>query len=204
MNVFYEILYFVGFTPWERAASHPAARKMILELFDNVEAGRERPFGKALDIGSGRGHWSAELACRGWEVTGVDLTARAVEQAKAYAAAQAADVRFLLGDITALDPGQIGNDYKLIWDFGTVHGLSGSQQKEVGRGVSSIAAEDAVILMMAWTPAIRGPLPSGMSVQDVEKAYDGWKVKETVQFDASGLPKPLRAVDPKIYRLVRS
>jgi hypothetical protein len=60
-----------------------------------------------------------------------------------------------------------------------------------------------VLLMLAWAPGNRGPLPGGMSREDIESAYEGWKVTDVEPFDATGLPKPLRKVDPKIYRLER-
>jgi len=203
MSIFYKFAYLVGFTPWERAASHPPVKKVILELFDREEAARGKPLGKALDIGCGRGHWSVELAKRGWEVTGVDLEPRAVEKAKELAEEEGVDVRFFVGDITALDPDVIGEGYKLIWDFGTVHGLTKDQQDAVGRGVSRVAADDAVHLMLAWVPGKRGPIPAGMSAEDIERAFAGWKVTDVFPIEATGLPKPLRKVDPKFYRLVR-
>lgn len=204
MSIFYKLAYFVGFTPWEKAAEYPPAKKVIHELFDRLQAGREAPFGKALDIGCGRGHWAIELAKRGWEVTGVDLSPRAVEQARELAAKEGVDVRFLVGDITALDPEVIGEGYKMVWDFGTVHGLTTDQQDAVGRGVSKVAADDAVLMMLAWVPGRRGPIPAGMSPEDIERAYAGWKIRETVPLDATGLPKPLRKVGPKIYSLEKT
>ena len=82
MNLFYTAAYWLGFTPWEHASTHPPARRHITALFEREESGRQPPYGRALDLGCGRGYWSVTLAQRGWNVTGVDLAGNAV---RAYA-----------------------------------------------------------------------------------------------------------------------
>ena len=94
--------------------------------------------------------------------------------------------------------------FRLVWDFGTVHGLTDAQRRAVGEGVSALAADDAAILLLAWAPGRRGPLPRGLSRRDVEEAFAGWKVTDEEPFDVTGLPRPLRNVDPRVYRLRRA
>jgi methylase of polypeptide subunit release factors len=43
-----------------------------LQLVARDEAGREPPYGPALDLGTGSGDWGVQLAKRGWRVTGVE------------------------------------------------------------------------------------------------------------------------------------
>jgi hypothetical protein len=95
----------------------------------------------------------------------------------------------------------IGSGFRLVWDFGTVHGLTDAQRRAVGEGVSALATDDATILMLAWGPGRRGPLPRGLSRRDVEEAFAGWKVTDEEAFDVTGLPRRLRNVDPRVYRL---
>lgn len=204
MSLFYTLAYRLGFAPWEAAATHGPARDHIHRLFDREEAGRRAPYGRVLDLGCGRGNWSVTLAKRGWEVTGVDLVPRALQAARRRSREAGVEARFLQGDITALRVAELGEDYRLIWDFGTVHGLAPAQQQAVGRGVSAVAGNDATILLLAWAPGKRGPLPRGMSREDLEGAFAGWKVTDVEPFDVSGLPPPLRKVDPRMYRLRRT
>ena len=116
MSLFYSVLYRLGFTPWEEAATYPSVARKITALFEREEAEREPPYGRALDLGCGRGHWA---------------------------------------------------------------------------------------VVLAWRPAFRGPLPRGASREEIEEAFAGWKVIDEEPVDATGLPRPLRKVDPRIYRLRR-
>lgn len=204
MSLFYRVAYWFGFAPWEHAATHPPAVRHITALFEREERGRQPPYGRALDLGCGRGYWSVTLAQRGWSVTGVDLAPKAVQAARMHARDAGVKVQIVQGDVTALQDAGVGSGFRLVWDFGTVHGLTQAQRQAVGRGVSALATEDATILMLAWAPAWRGPLPRGASREEVEEAFSGWKVTDEEPFDATGLPRPLRNVQPRIYRLRRA
>lgn len=59
--------------------------------------------GRVLDAGCGPGRHSLELARRGYEVTGVDVSPRFVALASAAAAEEGLDVEFRLGDLRRLD-----------------------------------------------------------------------------------------------------
>lgn len=61
-----------------------------------------RPPARVLDVCSGYGRHSVELARRGFDVTGVDISEMQVRQALQHAAAAAVTPRFVLGDVRAL------------------------------------------------------------------------------------------------------
>lgn len=90
---------------------------------------------------------------------------------------------------------------RLVWDFGSIHGLNAEQREAVGREASAVAAPGATALILAWEPGRRGPLPRGASRAEIEAAFPGWEVVDDQPFDASGLPGPLRGVEPRVYRL---
>lgn len=203
MSLFYRISYAVGLAPWEAAASHPPAAAHIAALFDREEAGREPPFGPALDLGCGSGHWAVELARRGWQVTGIDIVPKAVARARQRAKEAGVELRLIEGDVTALRAAGVGSGFRLIWDFGTFHGLAPAQRAAAGREIAAVAAPDATVLMLAWAPGRRWPLPRGASRADIEVAFPDWRVADEEPFDVSGLPPPLRRVNPRCYRLRR-
>jgi SAM-dependent methyltransferase len=205
VSVFYRLAYRLGITPWEEATQHAPTADQVTALFDREQAGREPPYGSALDIGCGGGLWSIELARRGWDVTGVDIVPKAIATARERAREAGVEVRFIEGDVTTLRAAGVGSGFRLLWDFGTVHGLTPAQREAVGREVSAVAAPDATLLMLAWEPGRRGPMPRGASRADIEAAYAGWKVTDERALDVSSapVPRPVRNARPRFYRLRR-
>lgn len=202
MSLFYKILYAVGVTPWEHMPASPAARQ-VSAMLDDVEHGDQPPYGSALDLGCGTGIWSVRLAQRGWDVTGVEIVPKAVRRAKARARASGVDGRFLEGSVTGLRDAGVNEGFRLVLDFGTVHGLAPADVKQVAQQVTAVTADDATLLMYASSPGRRGPLPRGLSRVEVEDAYVGWKVADEQPFDLSGTPAAFRKTEPRWFRLRR-
>ena len=78
----YRLAYAIGLHPWEDLAEHPPLADTLLALVAREEAGREPPYGPALDLGTGSAVWAVQLARRGWRVTGVDLVEKALHRAR--------------------------------------------------------------------------------------------------------------------------
>jgi SAM-dependent methyltransferase len=202
----YKLLYAVGFTPWEKIADLPEARERVSELFDREQADRKPPLGSVLDLGCGSGILAVELARRGWQVTGVDIVPKALRRARERVEAAGVQVRLVEGDVTRLSAAGVGSDFPFLIDFGLFHDeLTDEQRAAMGREVTSVAAPGATLLMVAWAPGRRGPLPRGASRDQIEAAYPTWTVVDEVSVDISGalfyryLPK----IDTRIYRLRR-
>jgi SAM-dependent methyltransferase len=204
LSLAYKILYRVGFTPWEEGLRQDAVIDQIRALFEREELGRQPPYGPALDLGCGSGIHAVELARRGWQVTGADNVPQALGRARERAREAGVEVHFLQGDITALRAAGVGSGFRLVLDFGAVHGLTQAQRAAVGRDVSALAATDATLLMLAFAPGRRGPLPRGMSRADIEATYPGWQITEE-QTLSGQLPWFLMKLgaDPHWYRLRR-
>ena len=198
----YKILYGAGVTPWERVSAIPAGGQASAML-DREQNGSGPPYGKALDIGCGSGIWSIDLARRGWDVTGIDITPKAIARARDRARDAGVEVRFIEGDIAALGAAEAGSGFRLVLDFGTVHGMSPEERAATGRELNSVTTEDATLLMYATAPGHRGPLPRGMSRADIEATYPGWKVTDEREFDTDGTPGSFRRAHPRWYRLQR-
>ncbi len=205
MSRFYRFAYRVGFHPWEDLAEHPPFAGKLEELFAREEEGREPPYGRALDLGCGSAVWGVRLAKRGWEVTGVDLVDDALERARERIAEEGVDMRVVRGDVTDLRAAGIGADFRLVLDTGTFHGLTQEQHLAMGREVDAIAAPDATVILDAFAPRWRGPLPRGASQAEIEAAFPKWEVTdvEVADSDPDALAKLMR-FDERFYRLRRS
>ena len=146
MSLLYELLYLAGVRPWERGGIPPALREL-------VEGPAALPPGRALDIGCGTGGPAVYLATHSWEVTGIDVVARALRRARQRAVAAGVSVRFVHADAARLtDDPSIGGDYRLLLDGGCYHGLDERQRATYARALGVVAAPDAALLLFALTP----------------------------------------------------
>jgi SAM-dependent methyltransferase len=202
VSFFYKFQYLVGLTPWERMPSLPIGQQAVA-LLDGEEGSRRPPYGRALDLGCGTGYWSVRLAQHGWEVTGVDIVPKAVRVARKRARRAGMEISFLEGRVTALTSAGIDSGFRLILDFGVVHGLPAEQVRAVSREVTALATEDAALLMYAFSPGRRGPLPRGIDREEIEHAYSGWRIVDEVAFDLLGAPRFVQQAHPRFYCLRR-
>jgi SAM-dependent methyltransferase len=202
MSLFYKFQYMVGLTPWEQMPTLPIGEQATT-LLELEERGREVPYGRTLDLGCGTGFWSVRLAQLGWDVTGIDIVPKALRTARARAREVGVEADFVEGSITTLTAAGVGSEFRLILDFGAVHGLPPEQVRAVGREVTAVAADDATLLMYAFSPGRRGPLPRGISREEIEQAYDGWTICDEEAFDLTRAPRFVQKAQPCFYRLRR-
>jgi cyclopropane fatty-acyl-phospholipid synthase-like methyltransferase len=169
MSIAYRLMYRLGFTPWDKVL--PA------ELSDLMEGPDALPPGRALDMGSGKGRKAVFMAEHGWQVTAVENVASAMREARRRAAAAGVTVDFREGDVTRLEELGLEPGYSLVFDFGCYHGLNRKQRAAYGRGVSSVCAPGATLLLMGFTKAVP-PVPLGVSETDLmEHLGPAWKLE---------------------------
>lgn len=204
-STFYRVAYRIGFHPWEDAAEDPAFVETIDRLFEDEESGRESPYGQALDVGTGSGIWAVQLAERGWQVTGIDLVDTALQRAHDRVEGIDVDIKLVHGDVADLRAAGIGSGVRLVLDTGTFHGLNNAQREAMGREIDAVAAPDASVLLLAWEPKRRGPLPRGTNRSEIETAFPGWEVigVQPSHFKAPKLVELLMKPNEHWYRLHR-
>jgi SAM-dependent methyltransferase len=174
----YRVAYAMGFHPWEELAEHPPYRDKLLALVAREEEGRQSPYGRALDIGTGSGVWGVQLAQRGWEVTGVDSVEKALTRARTRIEQEGIAMRLVHGDVTALRDSDVGDGFRLLVDTGTFHGLSDTQREAMGRELTAVASPDAALIIDCFAPRRRGPLPRGASRADVQRGFPEWEITD--------------------------
>ncbi|AZT85513.1 class I SAM-dependent methyltransferase [Marinobacter sp. NP-4(2019)] len=195
--------YAIGFHPWED--TDQAFFQSLSSLLELEEQGREPPYGRALDIGTGSAIWGIELAKRGWEVTGVDVVEKALERGRERVRAAGVQMELVQGDVTRLSKAEVGSGFRLILDTGTFHDLDTEQQQGMARSVDALATEDATVILLCWPRRIR-PLIRGVKQEEIEAAFAGWQITD-VKPSFFKLPTPLEWVlrpDEHWYRLRRA
>lgn len=190
----YGIAYRLGVTPWEGYGE--AAATSIGTLLDRERAERPAALGRALDLGCGRGHYTERLARRGWKAVGVDAVPHAVEAARRVAHG----ARFVVGDVTNLQPADLGT-FSFFLDIGCFQGLTASQRLAEGRTATALADPGATLLLLAFGPTRLRRVVGGVSRADVEDAFSGWDILSVEPADTAGLGWPLNRTSPKWYRL---
>jgi SAM-dependent methyltransferase len=191
----YARMYRFGITPWERYAT--TAATSIARLLDREEEERSRPLGRALDLGCGRGVYTAELSRRGWQAVGVDVVPAAVEGARDQRS-NGAD--YVVGDVTSLPAAQLGT-FDFFLDIGCFQGLDGGQRRDEARGVTASADPGATLLMLAFGPTAFRSLVGGVAQDDVEAAFEEWELLDVEPASTAGLGWPMSRTAPQWYRL---
>ncbi len=181
----YRTAYFLHINVWDRAQP-PSV------LVDLIEGPAPLPTGRALDLGCGSGTESIYLARHGWEVTGVDLTPRALTIARRRAARAGVRPRFLLGDTTRLRDAGVGEGYNLLIDYGCYHTLPHDRREAYVEGVSEAAAPGATFLLLGFAHPLF-PMQAGISPNEVRDRFGsrGWEVVSSEQLVAAQIP-PLK------------
>ena len=199
MALGYAVAYRLGITPWDRAGE--AGAVAFAALLDREEATHGRPLGGAVDLGCGTGAHCVDLARRGWTVTGVELVARAAERARRNLEQEHLQGGVVHGDVTRLAAAGVERGQQFFLDVGCFHGLHDDARARMGRAVTEVAAPGATLLMFAFRPGRRGPLPRGADEEQVRAAFPGWDVLSVEPADSSGMPGPLKSAAPRWYRL---
>jgi ubiquinone/menaquinone biosynthesis C-methylase UbiE len=156
-------MYRLGFAPWD---GHPLAHS----LRGLIEGESPLPPGTALDLGCGTGDNSIYLAGHGWQVTGVDFVAKALDKARAKATAQNANVRFAHSNVTRLSSEGIGSGFDLIVDSGCLHGMSPDDRDAYVREVTEVAAPRARLHLVAFIPGASFGVP-GIDPDEVTRRF---------------------------------
>ncbi len=152
--------------PWVIDQSQPA----IVEL---ERAGWIR--GAVLDAGCGSGEHTIHLTELGYDVEGVDLSERALEQARANASARGVPARFAVAD--ALDLGERPR-YDTVLDSALFHVFGATDRPAYARSLHAACRPGAVVHVLALSnaQAATGPRISDTAIR--EAFGDGWDIED--------------------------
>jgi SAM-dependent methyltransferase len=172
VNLRFELSYLLRYAPWDRW--HAQLWEPLRKLIEGPEP---LPRGRAIDLGCGMGLLAIYLAQHGWRVTGIDAVERALRKARRRAAQSGVDVAFVHGDVTRIDQAKIVGPFDLLLDFGCFHTMSDCERRRYVESVSSVAADNARLLLFALGPAGFRLWPRGAQRADVERHFSSaWSI----------------------------
>jgi len=131
--------YRTGDLPWD---SNIPSRELIRVLDEEGI-----PPGRVLELGCGTGTNSAYLAQRGFAVTAVDISPRAIELARERARREGVSVEFIIADVTTLEAPPVPYDF--IFDRGCYHCVRRTDLPAFQEMLRRVAAPGSRYLVLA-------------------------------------------------------
>ena len=151
----FEWRYWRKQTPWDTQITPPE----VMAFLGDASPGR------ALDLGCGTGTNAITLSKRGWQVTGVDFSPKAIFAARRKAARQNLQIDFYIGSVADLD--FISGPFDYALDIGCLFSLNSQDQHAYATGLMRMLPSGASYMLYAWLPQIRRGRKWGISSEAV-------------------------------------
>jgi len=163
MSLFWDLMYLFKKTPWDTGITPP-------EIVATIESGKV-PIGRALDLGCGTGTNAIYLAQKGFEVTGIDISGRAISLAKRKARmAQLSDrVRLERGDVTLMRRWATGHSIDFAFDIGCLHNLEQEARARYAAALTAVLKPGAIYMLYAFEPSTD---QRGVGLDEIAKLFD--------------------------------
>src|SRR4030042_2956987 len=128
--------------PWNQ----PEPPVALLEL---IESGRISPC-KAIDLGCGTGNYTIYLSEKGFDMTGVDISPKAIEIAKENSRKKKVLCNFIVADLLG-DLGQIGETFDFAYEWELLHHIFPIQRKRYVENISRLLNIKAKYLSVCFS-----------------------------------------------------
>jgi SAM-dependent methyltransferase len=153
--------------PWDIGRPQPA----FLRLAD-----RGLLSGQLLDAGCGTGEHVLLAAAHGADATGVDISPRAIERARAKAAERGLPARFEVADVLRL--GQLGMTFDTVIDSGVFHVFNDDDRARYVTSLASALRPGGHCYLICFSDRQPGGWgPRRVSQDELRAAFgDGWSV----------------------------
>jgi SAM-dependent methyltransferase len=102
-------------------------------LVELVESERLRPC-EAVDLGCGAGNYAVWLGSKGFQITGIDISPKAIELARQLASKKGVDCRFIVEDLTG-DLRQLDHSFDFAYDWEVLHHVFPEKREDYVRNI---------------------------------------------------------------------
>jgi SAM-dependent methyltransferase len=135
---FFELRYWLGDVPWDTGISPPELLAFL---------GSHSP-GRALDLGCGTGTNALTMAERGWQVTAIDFSSRALRVARRRCAHAGGAIVLARGDVAEMRAAT--GVYDLALDIGCFHSLEPGRRSSYARSLRQRVRPGTTFLLYAF------------------------------------------------------
>lgn len=137
-RLLFNLQYLFGKPPWDTGVSPP-------ELLDFLH---NHPPGRALDLGCGTGTNAITMANRGWLVTGLDFSGRAIRIAQRKVHDEGLQVDLRQDDLT--HPQDFEEPFDLVLDIGCFHSLADRDRARYAANLRRYVKPGGTFLLYTW------------------------------------------------------
>lgn len=157
--------------PWDIGRPQPAFTRL---------AGDGLLSGRVLDAGCGTGEHVLLAAACGAAALGVDLSAVAIEAARAKAAERGRTARFEVADALHLE--RLGESFDTVLDSGLFHVFDDDSRRRYVLSLAEVIEPGGTYYMMCFSDSQPGDWgPRRVRREEIERAFaDGWEIVSLV------------------------
>jgi SAM-dependent methyltransferase len=170
--------------PWDIGQPQPAFARL---------AERGLLGGRVLDAGCGTGEHTLLAAAHGAQAVGVDVSPRAIGQAREKAAARGLTARFEVGD--ARDLGALGLTFGTVIDSGLFHVFDDPDRARYVTSLAAALEPGGTCYLMCFSDRQPGDFgPRRVSRDELTAAFrDGWTI-DAITADTFGVSAQLGSI----------
>jgi 2-polyprenyl-3-methyl-5-hydroxy-6-metoxy-1,4-benzoquinol methylase len=106
--------------------------------------------GRALDIGCGTGNYSIYLAEKGFEVTGVDISGKAISIATERARGKRLEIHFIEADVLRLED-SVEGAFDFILDYSILHHIPLEHTKRYAEQFTRLLSKGGKLLLVCYS-----------------------------------------------------
>jgi len=177
--------------------------KQLIELIDSSKIAPCH----AIDLSCGTGNYAIWLATKGFQVTGIDFSNKAIELARSRAEHENVNCKFISGDLTDTDF-KAYNKYEFAYDWEVLHHIFPDDRDKYIQNVVKILQEGATYFSVCFSeedPDFGGvgkyrktPLDTMLyfsSAEEIEQILEAhFEIKELTTGEIAGKYGPHKAV----------